>query len=363
MTVVLNTDDLEEAEHFLGESFGLRRLISRLRNTVNRALMIRAQAGTLAIDTAEFTYSFDYEVEPTQYIFLNRVYSGAINARTERGDAGVLAPKSVLAQGIHDTERFGGTVMRCRWDTVAPDRAILSQVASGPPSHDEEPVRLTATAPVSASANQLMIGALDHLRRSIPTMQHLPPSPLIIEAANRYLAACMLTAFPNTALLQPTIEDRHDSAPVLLRRAVAFIDDNAHRDISVTDIARAIYVTPRAVQLMFRKHRDCPPHRIPASSPFAPRPSRPHRRQPHVHHRGHRGHPMGFRAPWPFRDLLPPALRPKPAHHPPRSRLGERQKHDSGTFPATRHPGIPIYLEGGHEQIHRSPDRLRGRGR
>ncbi len=45
----------------------------------------------------------------------------------------------------------------------------------------------------------------------------------------------------------------------LLRRAVAFIEENAHRDISLRDIADAVHVTPRAVQYMFRKHRDRTP--------------------------------------------------------------------------------------------------------
>ncbi|MCV7420528.1 helix-turn-helix transcriptional regulator [Mycobacterium yunnanensis] len=76
---------------------------------------------------------------------------------------------------------------------------------------------------------------------------------------SRYLAASMLACFPTTALLELTIEDRHDSTPVLLRRAISFIDDNAADDISLTDIARAVYVSPRALQYMFRKHRDCTP--------------------------------------------------------------------------------------------------------
>jgi transcriptional regulator GlxA family with amidase domain len=42
--------------------------------------------------------------------------------------------------------------------------------------------------------------------------------------------------------------------PQTLRRAIAFIHDNAHRDIALTDIAAAIGVTPRSVQYTFRRH-------------------------------------------------------------------------------------------------------------
>ena len=67
----------------------------------------------------------------------------------------------------------------------------------------------------------------------------------------------MLAVFPNTALCNPTIEDRRDSSPVLLRRAITFIEENVRIDISLADIARAVYVTPRALQYMFRRHLDC----------------------------------------------------------------------------------------------------------
>jgi transcriptional regulator GlxA family with amidase domain len=42
--------------------------------------------------------------------------------------------------------------------------------------------------------------------------------------------------------------------PQTLRRAIAFIHDNAHRDIGLSDIAAAINVTPRSVQYTFRRH-------------------------------------------------------------------------------------------------------------
>jgi transcriptional regulator GlxA family with amidase domain len=48
-------------------------------------------------------------------------------------------------------------------------------------------------------------------------------------------------------------------APAAVRRAVAFIDEHADRDISAADIADAAHVTIRAVQLAFRRHLDTTP--------------------------------------------------------------------------------------------------------
>ena len=75
----------------------------------------------------------------------------------------------------------------------------------------------------------------------------------------RLLAATVLTAFPNTALTDPAIEDRRDAHPATLRRAVAFIDEHAHTDITTADITTAASVTIRAVQLAFRRHLDTTP--------------------------------------------------------------------------------------------------------
>src|SRR5262249_34498562 len=87
---------------------------------------------------------------------------------------------------------------------------------------------------------------------------------LLVDSAARLLAASVLTAFPNTALTDPTIEDRRDAHPDTLRRAVAFIAENAHTaitiaDIRIADIAAAAYVSVRAVQLAFRRHLDVTP--------------------------------------------------------------------------------------------------------
>jgi transcriptional regulator GlxA family with amidase domain len=47
--------------------------------------------------------------------------------------------------------------------------------------------------------------------------------------------------------------------PQTLRRAISFIEDNAHLDIRLTDIAEAIGVTPRSVQYTFRRHLGATP--------------------------------------------------------------------------------------------------------
>jgi transcriptional regulator GlxA family with amidase domain len=84
-------------------------------------------------------------------------------------------------------------------------------------------------------------------------------APLVAANMARLLAATALATFPNSALTEPTVQDQRDGSPATLRRAVAFIDEHAHEDISTADIAAAAYVTIRAVQLAFRRHLNCTP--------------------------------------------------------------------------------------------------------
>ncbi len=51
----------------------------------------------------------------------------------------------------------------------------------------------------------------------------------------------------------------NNSHPPLLRRALSYIHDNAHHDITVSDIAAAVNVTPRSVQYSFRQHLQTTP--------------------------------------------------------------------------------------------------------
>jgi transcriptional regulator GlxA family with amidase domain len=48
--------------------------------------------------------------------------------------------------------------------------------------------------------------------------------------------------------------DTSTTKPAMLRHAIAFIHENAHRDITLSDIAASVNVTPRSVQYTFRRH-------------------------------------------------------------------------------------------------------------
>lgn len=70
------------------------------------------------------------------------------------------------------------------------------------------------------------------------------------------MTTALLTADPSPYGL---IERLHDVDAAVVRRAVRFVEANAHRPIGISDIAAAAGVGPRALQLAFRRHADTTP--------------------------------------------------------------------------------------------------------
>jgi transcriptional regulator GlxA family with amidase domain len=82
-------------------------------------------------------------------------------------------------------------------------------------------------------------------------------SPLVIGAARQLLAAVFLSTFGVDAV--GIADERIDDRPALLVFALEFVDDNAINEIALSDIAKAVHLTPRALQYMFRRHMEMTP--------------------------------------------------------------------------------------------------------
>jgi AraC-like DNA-binding protein len=187
---------------------------------------------------------------------LCRVIRGGVEKHVDRHEPAVFGPGDVGALGIADGSPLAGRVHPSRYNHLILEPELLSRCATGAPG--EGPVRLQGSAPVSPAANRHLGDLIEYVRRSAANPM-LGQHPLLVASIEAHVAATLLAVLPTTALLDLTPADRRDATPVLLRRAIAFIDDNAHTDIALADIANAIYVTPRALQYMFRRHRDCTP--------------------------------------------------------------------------------------------------------
>ncbi|MGB3444361.1 MAG: helix-turn-helix transcriptional regulator [Actinophytocola sp.] len=157
-----------------------------------------------------------------------------------------------------------GTPYRARWadgviEAAALPFTLLSEVAATGDTTRDEPIRFTDVRTHDRDAARHLASTIDYLTDAMRDQPESMGEPLVASTSGHLLCAAVLAAFPNTALLEPTIEDRRDAHPHTLRKAIAFIDDNAAEDISVADIAATANVTIRALQHAFRRHRDTTP--------------------------------------------------------------------------------------------------------
>ncbi len=80
----------------------------------------------------------------------------------------------------------------------------------------------------------------------------------VVAPAARMLAATALACFPNDAVMAGARESsRAGSATV--RRAVSFIESHPDADLTTQQVADAVFVTPRALQMAFRRQLDTTP--------------------------------------------------------------------------------------------------------
>jgi AraC-like DNA-binding protein len=249
---VFETTDADLAGEWMTAAYGTNIRMSGLaRGTMLRSR--RTMLGDVAFDHSELPMKLSFTAEPFERLTVLHVRAGVmereggIGERSGPGDITVVADPG---------ESFTVHTQNAVMDTVTLDLTLLRGVAANSPS---APVRLhfTSYRPTSLAAGRSWRTTVAHAR-SITAHPDAAASPLIVGSVRRLLAASALATFPNTIVPDPTPSDRNDATPTL-RRAIAFIEARAGDDIGLIDIARAASVTPRAVQISFRRYLDTTP--------------------------------------------------------------------------------------------------------
>ncbi|MFC3737652.1 helix-turn-helix domain-containing protein [Paractinoplanes deccanensis] len=243
---MLETRDPDVADSIVREQYTSVAMLSHGERFVFR--IEQAQVGAVRMDDTTFGLALTYRAAPMGTLCIGMVRGGSATYefgprifRRGRGDVFLVAPAD---------ESFHGSVDHLHAEFAVFTPGLLAQVAATAPG-SREPVRLLDLDPVSAQAAARWRHAYGVTR----AVSRVSDSPLLVTThAARFLAAVTLATFPNTALTDPTIEDRHDAHPETVRRAIAFMEEAPARDLTVVDIAEAASVSVRAVQLAFRRH-------------------------------------------------------------------------------------------------------------
>ncbi|MET0897432.1 MAG: helix-turn-helix transcriptional regulator [Mycobacterium sp.] len=184
-------------------------------------------------------------------IFLPR--RGRVECHTEVGSA-VAGPGEMLL-----TQSTNG-LLHTRMVDVHSTSLVLAQslLVEAATANTLSAIRFTGHRPINAATARTLRHAAQFVTETILADPERA-TPLVLGGAARLLASAALAAFPNTEIQAEGPPDSRDVSPESLRRAIDFIEANAHNDIGIADIAATVYLTPRAVQLMFRRYLDMTP--------------------------------------------------------------------------------------------------------
>ena len=155
-----------------------------------------------------------------------------------------------------------GTRVDAEWDRTADVRAVIfdrraaEDLARQLTGDDRSELRAAGLAPHSpADAHRW--------EKSFAYVEHLlgtaGAEPLLRAELERHALMMTLSAFPTTfddALRRPV---QRSGAPASVRRALAYIDENAHLPITIDEVAAAAYISTRGLQYAFRRALDITP--------------------------------------------------------------------------------------------------------
>ncbi|HEX4560114.1 MAG TPA: helix-turn-helix transcriptional regulator [Mycobacterium sp.] len=252
--------DASDADQYLEDIYGVRLRLRRVRAMPHEGPLLmhsRTAVGPFAVEDGYLAGDVAASPDPLNRVVAVWVSSGRVSGYCA-GVTGEAAPGEVALVSQPDLPHRSYT-HDLEATTLLLDPAVVAGVASGLPlGQAPRQVRFTSFQPVDAAAGRLWTDTVSYVA-GIVLRDDAVVTPLVVGHASRLLAAVMLSTFANASGPAPSPHDRTDGKPLLLRRAMEFMDANAANDIAITDIAEAIHVTPRAVQYMFRRHLDTTP--------------------------------------------------------------------------------------------------------
>ncbi|MFF9641795.1 helix-turn-helix transcriptional regulator [Kitasatospora aureofaciens] len=247
----------EATEEFLSTAYTPMRIGKSAADA--RTRISRRASGPLNVDRLSFGYDMAYDAESLGRVCLLSIHAGTVVDRSgadgEQGET-AFGPGETFLIAPPDAP-YRGEVRSARYTIAMFDTALLDAVA--PAGAEGAPVRLTGLRTVDEAANRQLGAAVAYVRDHVLDNPAACGSELLVATAAQHLAAATLAALPHTGRTDPVPADRTDATPATLRRAIAFVEANADREISLADIAAAAFVTPRALQYAFRRHLDTTP--------------------------------------------------------------------------------------------------------
>lgn len=145
------------------------------------------------------------------------------------------------------------------WDDViitalTVSRAAAARMTRAQIGSDTATLDFLGTAPIDASHARQWAAFVEYTRKALSEETSTLDVPIVRTSAFAHLVGLMLATFPNTATEAVHLSATPHTEPSSVRRAMVFIEQNAHLPITAEDIARESRLSIRALQYAFQRH-------------------------------------------------------------------------------------------------------------
>ncbi len=216
------------------------------------ATAVGLTAGWLGLGGIEYTAGLDPAPAPTTGVVLR----GAGLITTRRHEQRFTAGDAVM---VPLDRPSSATMADAAYLTLQVPWAALCAMAEEGAGIPAAALRFESTAPVSAARRHAYASTAAFIYEQLLTSGATEVHPVLAQAMTGLAAAAMLETFPNSTMTVPHLPGPGWVTPASVRRAAAFIDEHAGQPVTVTDIAAAAGVTPRALRQAFRSRYDVTP--------------------------------------------------------------------------------------------------------
>jgi len=211
-----------------------------------------SEVPALSIVRYELSAEVFSAVEPEDQILVCRV---------DTKDGSIEGPRGELALDqpwITDGPRIGAHwKQNARVDAFIFGRDDAEELARDISGNDRLRLRVRGASPLSSSSGAHWERTFDYLLASAEALE--PEDEILTAGLRRHALWTTLTTFDTSLRDEPSASPQSRPAPAAVRRALDFIDDNAHLPITVDDIAAAAFMSTRGLQYAFRRELDTTP--------------------------------------------------------------------------------------------------------
>lgn len=209
-----------------------------------------ATLGDLAVVRYSLTAEVHSRVQPEDQLFACRLVAADGVLRSRRS---IIEPGMPWATDSVQVEaEWNGTA---EVSALIFDRMRAQELARRITGDDLLSLRLTSVHPRSDAAARQWVRAFDYLLTSAMAADG---DELIEAGIARHALTTVLSCFPST-FSSAIARDGGGDGAATVRRALAYIDENAHLPITVDDVAEAVHISTRGLQYSFRRSIDTTP--------------------------------------------------------------------------------------------------------